>query len=49
MAEAGTKKTRKQPRPKTRKPLWPAGYQSSESKPRGQIRGSRGKKILKQL
>jgi hypothetical protein len=39
----------KAPKPKTSKRLWPAGHQSSESKPRGQIRRPRGKTILDQL
>jgi hypothetical protein len=49
MADDRIRKPPKRPTPKTGKPLWPAGYQSSESKPRGQIPRSRGKKILKQL
>jgi hypothetical protein len=49
VGEASAKKPHKHATPKTRKPLWPAGYESSESKPRGQVPRSRGKKILKQL
>jgi hypothetical protein len=50
MATARKKKSREREKPpaaKTSKRLWPSGYQSSESKPRGEV--PRDKKILDQL
>jgi hypothetical protein len=49
MAAARTKKLREPKKTPAKRPkrLWPSGYQSSESKPRGQV--PRDKKILDQL
>jgi hypothetical protein len=49
MATARKKKSREREKTpaKTSKRLWPSGYQSSESKPRGEV--PRDKKILDQL